>query len=492
MQKVSFPFAHKLALSMIALIVSGMLILGGMVIHDQNKLLEKQMHSYAKILIHQLSASATEGFLTSDTLDLDVLVKNIAQHSEILGIAFYSDEKQARSSHGLIPTVLNFPKSVNEISTLAWLPSPSDAEISKPINQTFIFSSNLPYLSYIGSVNYQEVTIGYVLLTFDQSLFIQARNKTLYTIIFTTIVLMALSVIFAIMLGERLSRPINELVSASKAISKGDYKFRFNERRNDEFGLLMKSLNIMADGLLHKESVEKAFSRYLSPTVAQEILGNLESIDLGGEQVEASVLFVDIIGFTELSQTMEPEKTNQLLNHYFSYLSQAAGIYGGHVDKFMGDCIMLVFGVPNKDEHHSYQAISCALLIQKIISNINSKRISQKMTPVNFHIAANSGLVLAGNMGSTQRMEYTVIGDAVNLASRIASHAKDNEVIIPETMLAYRGVKEYFELERKDSIKIRGHEKEVILYRVKTCTNKSQLNLTKNMDKLINYDSNEK
>ncbi|MCW8929779.1 MAG: adenylate/guanylate cyclase domain-containing protein [Gammaproteobacteria bacterium] len=490
MQKVNFPFAHKLALSMIVLIVSGMVLLGGLVIHDQNKLLEKQMHSYAKILIRQLSASATEGFLTSDTLDLDVLVKNITQHSEILGISFYSDEKQSKSAHGLIPTTLNFPKTMDEISTLLWFPT--STKTSKAATKTFFLSSNLPYLSYIGSVNYQDVTIGYVLLTFDQSLFIQARNKTLYTIILTTIILIILSIIFAFILGKRLSRPINDLVDASKAISKGDYQFRFDERRNDEFGLLMDSLNVMADGLLHKESVEKAFSRYLSPTVAQEILGNLESIDLGGEQVEASVLFVDIIGFTKLSQTMKPEKTNQLLNEYFSYIAQSAGIYGGHVDKFMGDCVMLVFGVPKKDEHHSYQAISCALLIQRIISELNMKRIAKDQAPINFHIAANSGLVLAGNMGSTQRMEYTVIGDAVNLAARIASHAKDNEVVIPDTMLSCKGVQDNFDIEEKECIKIRGHENPVTLFRVNSCTNQNQINLTKNMDKLINYDFNDK
>ena len=492
MQKVNFPFAHKLALSMIVLIVSGMLLLGGLIIHDQSKLLEKQMHSYAKILIHQLSASATEGFLTSDTLDLDVLVKNISQHSEILGIAFYSDEKQQQISHGLIPASLDFPNSVNDISTLSWHPSSSDSEARKPFIDTLFNSANMPYLSYIGSVNYQEVTVGYVLLTFDQSLFIQARNKTLYTIVLTTIILIFLSIIFAFFIGKRLSRPIEALVDASNAISKGDYTIHFDERRDDEFGILMHSLNIMADGLLHKESVEKAFSRYLSPTVAQEILGNLESINLGGQQMEASVLFVDIIGFTKLSQTMEPEKTNQLLNEYFSYISQAASIYGGHVDKFMGDCVMLVFGVPKHDEHHSYQAIACALLIQKIISNLNQQRTAKNQTPVNFHIAANSGLMLAGNMGSEQRMEYTVIGDAVNLAARIASHAQNNEVIIPDTMLDCKGVKDNFDIERKDCIKIRGHDNPVTLYRVISCINKNQINLTQNMDKLISYDFNEK
>lgn len=492
MQKVNFPFARKLALSMIVLIVSGMLLLGGLIIHDQNKLLEKQMHSYAQILIHQLAASATEGFLTSDSLDLDVLVKNIAQHQEILGISFYSDEQQQLKTYGLIPTSLDFPDSGNEISTLSWLPAAAESKVEKTLIPAFLGNTDLPYLSFIGNVNYQDVTIGYVLLTFDQSLFIQARNKTLYTIALTTIILIILSIVFAFLLGKRLSRPIEALVDASDAISKGNYKIRFDDRRDDEFGILMHSLNIMADGLLQKESVEKAFSRYLSPSVAQEILGNLESVNLGGQQMDASVLFVDIIGFTKLSKTMKPAKTNQLLNEYFSYISQAASIYGGHVDKFMGDCVMLVFGVPKQDEHHSYQAVSCALLIQKIISALNQQRKARNRVPVNFHIAANSGLMLAGNMGSEQRMEYTVIGDAVNLAARIASCAQNNEVIIPDTMLARPGIKDNFDVEKKDSIQIRGHEHPVTLYRVNSCINKDQINLTKNMDKLIKHDFSKK
>ncbi|MCU7938864.1 MAG: adenylate/guanylate cyclase domain-containing protein [gamma proteobacterium symbiont of Bathyaustriella thionipta] len=461
MQKVNFPFAHKLALSMVVLIVSGMLLLGGLIIQDQNKLLEKQMHSYAKILIQQLAASVKESFLTSDTLDMDVLVKNIAQHSEILGLAFYSDEKQQRNGYGLVPAALEFPNSANTISTIIWWPDYPDSSRDQSLIQTLFFSTDLPYMSYIGSVNYQDVTIGYVLLTFDQSLLIQARNKTLYTIALTTLVLSVFSIIFAFFLGKRLSRPIEAMVDVSNAISKGDYKVRFDERRDDEFGILMHSLSVMADGLLEKESVEKAFSRYVSPTVAQEVLGNLESINLGGQQVQASVLFVDIIGFTKLSKTMEPEKTNELLNEYFSCISQAAGIFGGHVDKFMGDCVMLVFGVPKQNKHHSYQAVACALLIQKIITKLNQQRQSRNQVPVNFHIAANSGVMLAGNMGSEQRMEYTVIGDAVNLAARIANHAQNNEVIIPDIMLARPGIKGNFAVEKKDCINIRGHDEPV-------------------------------
>ncbi|WP_198262435.1 adenylate/guanylate cyclase domain-containing protein [sulfur-oxidizing endosymbiont of Gigantopelta aegis] len=496
MQKVSFPFAHKLALAMVLLIVTGMLLLGGLIIHDQNKLLEKQMHAYANILIHQLSASVTDGFLTSNVLDIDVLVKNIAQYKEIQGIGFYTEEKKAHGQSGLIPAKLQFPDSKSHVVVMRWLPdepsakSDREREARPTFWQDFI-AEQQPYLTYISTVSYQNVTIGYVLLTFDQSLLIQARNKTLYTIAITTIILIIFSIILAFYLGKRLSLPIKALVDASDAISKGDYKTRFDERRNDEFGILMRSLNIMAAGLLKKESVEKAFSRYLSPSVAQEILGNLESVNLGGQQVDASVLFVDIIGFTKLSQTMQPEKTNELLNDYFAYISQAAGIYGGHVDKYMGDCVMLVFGVPKEDEHHSFQAIACALLIEKIITTLNKQRSASKKIPVNFHIAANSGLMLAGNMGSKQRMEYTVIGDAVNLASRLAGCAKNNEVIISETMLERPGIKNAFNVDKKGEIKIRGHDEPVTIYRVKSCINKVQINLTRNMEKLINHELSE-
>lgn len=470
MQKVNFPYAYKLAISMIVLIVSGMLALGALIIRDQNQLLEKQMHSYANILIRQLATSATESYLTSDTLDLDVLVNNLSRHKEIQGIAFYSEEQQPISSEGILPTITKFPETREHIASLQW-------------------GNNL---SFIGNVDYDNVTIGYVVLTFDQSLFTKARIKTMYTIMLTTIVLIILTILFAFVLGKRLSRPIEELVHASDAISKGNYKIRFDERRNDEFGILMESLNVMSAGLLKKESVEKAFSRYVSPQVAQEVLNNLESINLGGQQLDASVLFVDMIGFTETSKTMDPGKLTQILNEYFSYIAQAGQIYSGHVDKYIGDCVMLVFGVPEQSKHHSFQAVSCALLIERLITTLNKQRKTAGQLTLDFHIAVNSGLMLAGNMGSQQRMEYTVIGDAVNLASRIASCAHNNEVLIPDTMLKRPGIREQFTFRKKDCLNLRGHEQPVSLYQVTGCVNKAQNHLTQNMEKLINHDFKKK
>ena len=476
MPKVRFPFAYKLALVMIFLIGTGMSLLGTLIIQNQNQLLEKQMHAYAAILIQELRASAKEILLTSDKLGLNTLLNEITQGPEIPGAAFYSDEQKLLRHNGYIPNSPTFPVD-DKILRQYW------KHQKQPGNEKL--------LSYIGSVPYQDITLGYVLLTFDQSLLKVARQQTLYTIIATTIMLLIFSVLLSLWVGKRFSRPIEELVHVSNAITQGHYDIRINEQRNDELGVLMHTVNVMADGLLRKQQVEKALSRYLSPNVAREVLKDLDFAKLGGKQIEASVLFVDIVGFTDLSKELSSDALSELLNSYFSYISEAAHIYSGHVDKYIGDCAMLVFGVPKHDKRHAYQAVACALLIQQIIRHLNMQRIAQKLSTADFHIAANSGLMLAGNLGSSQRMEYTVIGDAVNLASQLAGHAMNNEIVVPDTMLEYTDVKDCFVYKPKKAISLPGQNSPVKIYNIISFAQAHQDNLTTNLEKLLNHDFND-
>lgn len=461
---------------MIFLIGTGMSLLGTLIIQDQHKLLEKQMHAYAAVLIQSLRASAKEILLTSDTLGLNTLLNEITQGLEITGAAFYSDEQEILGEEGYIPVFPDFPDD-DEILHHYWVHSEE--------------AKNHTFLSYIANVPYEDITLGYVMLTHDQSLLKLARQRTLYTISIITLILLFFSILLSLWVGKRFSRPIKELVQASKAITEGQYNIRINERRNDELGVLMHSVNMMADGLLHKQQLEKAFSRYLSPNVARAVLNDLDFAKLGGEQVEASVLFVDIIGFTDLSQKLTSKALSQLLNDYFSYISQAAQIYSGHVDKYIGDCAMLVFGVPTQDEHHAYQAVACALLIQQLINKLNQQRRAKKQPTADFHISANGGLMLAGNMGSHQRMEYTVIGDAVNLASQLAGYALNNEIVVPEAMLEYRDIKDCFIFKLKKSVTLPGQNHIVKLYNIISFTIPLQSKLTTNLEKLLNYDFND-
>jgi len=226
----------------------------------------------------------------------------------------------------------------------------------------------------------------------------------------------------------------------------------------------------MADGLLEKTQVENAFSRYVSKSIAKEIMGNLEHVKLGGRHVEASVLFADIVGFTELSEMHPAEKITSILNDYFSYISLASKIYQGTIDKYMGDCVMIVFGAPEEDNLHKLHSIYCAVMIHKLFERINEIRINNGklvVSVVSFRIGINSGTMLAGNLGSTERMQYTVVGESVNLASRLQHIAKGNQIIISREFYNDPDIQWRLTAKKHKTIKFKGIKEEITTYIVK-------------------------
>jgi adenylate cyclase len=295
----------------------------------------------------------------------------------------------------------------------------------------------------------------------------KAKRDTITTVIGVTLLMLVAAIIASFYLGRRLTRPIEQLLAASSAFAAGKFEYRIQDKRNDELGVLMQSLNSMGEGLLRKEQVEQVFSRYVSPQVARQAirdLDSMESLQLGGRHVEASVLFADIVGFTSMSEQMKPQEVSSLLNLYFSHIAEVVRFCRGHIDKFMGDCAMIVFGVPEECEEHPFRAVACSWMIMQLVEVMNRQRIRNGEAAVEFRIGVNSGTMLAGNMGSTERMEYTVVGDAVNLASRL-SHAGDpRQVIITEEMLANPLLHQRITTREHGTIKLRGKKEPVSLF----------------------------
>ena len=282
-------------------------------------------------------------------------------------------------------------------------------------------------------------------------------------------------------MSKHLSKPIHKLVDASKAIGNGDFSYRLKERRNDEIGELALAFNKMAEGLFKKSQVENAFSRYVSSSVAKKVMENPENVELGGQHVHASVLFADIVGFTSISENLPPKEIASLLNEYFSYISKISGVYKGHIDKFMGDCAMLVFGVPEHDPDHSFNAVACAVMIQKLVKKLNILRTKQGKIAVHFRIGINTGNMVAGNLGSDDRMEYTVIGDPVNIASRLSSVASSDQIVIMEELYLQDSVRNKIVATMHETISVRGITKPVSTYFVEDL----QANYKKSMDTII-------
>jgi len=298
----------------------------------------------------------------------------------------------------------------------------------------------------------------------------QSKRRAVQAITGATLLIIALSIAMSFAMGRRITQPIDKLVNASRAIGSGEYTFRFKEQRKDELGLLMQAFNEMAEGMLEKSQVKSALSRYVSPGVARQILSNLDDVGLSGKRIEGSVLFADISGFTSISEKTKAEELVSMLNRFFSLISYACAMNQGIVDKYMGDGVMLVFGAPETDKDHAFHAISCALLIQKLIAHENSQREADGLFPVQFRVGINTGSMLAGNMGSHDRMEYTVVGDTVNLASRLCGITSSGQIVISREMYARDDVTGRVLAGEYQSIRLRGISEPVSTYLVECLT----------------------
>ncbi|MEJ2399308.1 MAG: adenylate/guanylate cyclase domain-containing protein [Gammaproteobacteria bacterium] len=451
------PIAYKLALILFVLITSGMSLLGLMIISNQSHLLRKQINEFGEAMVQQLAESSKELVLSDDTLSLMVQVSNLGKNENIVGAVVYDNDGKILAHSGKLP--------IHDLRKLYSM-AKSYAPDQYSVEWTDSDNANQPQelISFLTPIRYQNLIAGHALVTFSKSALSQSLQQTIIAISAATIFMILLGIITAYFVGRRLSRPIYDLMDASRAIHDGNYGFRIGERRNDEIGYLISAFNNMASGLLEKHQVESAFSRFVSNKVAKQIMENLDQIQLGGTRVQATALFADIVGFTSMSEKLSAEEIAQLLNEYFSYIELASRLYHGTIDKYMGDCAMIIFGAPEEDEEHKFNAISCAVMIQRMVDRINSLRRQQDKTQVQFRIGVNSGEMLAGNMGSHDRMQYTVVGEAVNLAARLHSVAEPGEIVINDYLVKDPDVQWRIVAHRHQSIRLRGIGEPVTTY----------------------------
>lgn len=472
------PIAYKLAGIITLIITAGMVALGLVIVTNQTQLLRTQINDFGQAVASQLAESSKELVLSDDILSLMVVTSNLGTNESILGAVVYADNGKVLASAGLLPSddiirLYARSRQVDETSySVEWQASTAD-------------SGAVDAISFIAPIRFQGVVAGHALVTFSKAALNQSLRHTISAIVAATLLMIMLGIVVAFVMGERLSRPIHKLMDASKAIGNGNYDTRIKERRNDEIGYLTQAFNTMADGLLQKSQVENAFSRFVSSNVAKQIMENLDHIQLGGKHVEGSVLFADIVGFTSMSEQLPAEDVAELLNEYFSYISMASELYNGTIDKYMGDCVMVVFGVPNEDVQHKFNALACAVMIQKLVARLNAARVRDGKVAVHFRIGVNSGTMLAGNLGSNERMQYTVVGETVNLASRLHTFASQDQIIITEHLYNDRDVNWRILARRHQSIKLRGISEPVSTYIVNDVNRSYSSTIDAQIDKIL-------
>jgi class 3 adenylate cyclase len=229
-----------------------------------------------------------------------------------------------------------------------------------------------------------------------------------------------------IIVSRTLSGPVSALTTATHQIASGNYAFRVPVQSRDELGLLSSAFNDMAADLALKERYHSVLSAVTDPAVANRLIH--DNHDLGGVQKQVSVLFCDIRGFTSLSEQLPPHDVIELLNHHMTALTEVAYQYGGTVDKFVGDMIMILFGAPESSDNDAQHAVRCALAMRQTRNQLNS----QSQFPLEIGIGIATGSVVAGCMGSEKRLNYTVLGHRVNLAARLCGIAAAGQILIDD------------------------------------------------------------
>ncbi len=270
-------------------------------------------------------------------------------------------------------------------------------------------------------------------------------------------------------LANAIAKPVGALVDASQRVTSGDLTARVESRSRDELGILARTFNRMVEGLREREVIKDLFGRVVSPQVGEALMEqvNARGIQLGGEAREVTMVFTDIRDFTRLAEEQTPERVVAFLNQYFTVVARVMEAEQGLINKFGGDSTLVIFGAPTAQPDHARRAVRAALTLRDQVREFNAARVTAGEPAFRIGIGINTGTVIAGQIGSMGRFEYTVIGDAVNLTSRIEGLTREYpefDVLLSDT--TYNALEGDPPLPVRDlgNISVKGKQQQVRVY----------------------------
>lgn len=243
---------------------------------------------------------------------------------------------------------------------------------------------------------------------------------------------LAIAILLALTLSQELAGPVRELEAATARVAGGNYSTRVAVRSADEIGRLAAAFNTMTEGLELKERYRGVLDKVVSREVADELLSS--DVMLGGETRDVTTLFVDISSFTSITEGMEPQRVVRLVNDVMSRLGAVVEMHGGVVDKYLGDGLMALFGAPVRRSDDAARALHAALLMQQAVAALVEDQVARGETPIRVAIGIHTGPVVAGNIGSANRLNYTAVGSSVNLAARLCQGAGPGTILVSEAV----------------------------------------------------------
>ena len=292
----------------------------------------------------------------------------------------------------------------------------------------------------------------------------QIISGLLLQILFITTIGVVLSVTLSLVVSKSVSAPLEEMETAMKEVARGNLDVRIRVVSNDEIGAVGEGFGRMIKGLKESEAIKESFGKYISQEIRDEILSGRVSLD--GEMTRATLLFSDLRDFTPFVESTHPKQVVSIMNQYFSEMAEAIKRNNGLILQFVGDEIEAVFGAPVLHDDHPDMAASAALEMKRRLVHLNERLKAQGVAPFRHGIGIHTGAVLAGIIGSKERSSYALVGDTVNLASRIQGLTKEFACDIILSQTTHDLVAGAYQMEPLRAVRVKGKSQEILTYKL--------------------------
>jgi len=329
-------------------------------------------------------------------------------------------------------------------------------------------NGHIPYefegQSYFGGYQKLDFAGVGILSTVQKDKAFEAVYRIQRSNLFIMAIILTLAILVIYFFSKTLTVPIVNLVGGTREVEQGNYGIDLKPTTRDEVGILTSSFVRMARGLEEREKMKDALGKFVNPEIAERVLRG--EIALGGERKQCAIFFSDLRNFTAMSEKMQPEEVVEYLNQYFTAMVNCVNVTKGIVDKFIGDAIMAHWGAIVSHGNDTENAVNAGLMMRMALVEFNKWAVEKNRPKAFFGCGINSGPVLAGQIGSEDRLDYTVIGDAVNLASRIESLNKPFGTDVLISTDSYELVKDIFNVAQMPAIKVKGKSEPQLIYAV--------------------------
>jgi adenylate cyclase len=443
----------KLSLLITLLIVLSVLLVGDYLLDQAKTSLRGEITKRGSTIAQNLAASAKNPLVNRDELTLSLLVRDALKDPDVAYV-IVADEDGKIVAHGDLNAIGKKYQRSASLTPLA----------NTVLVQSYNDQAGGEIIDFAVPLEFSNVRVGALYLGFsDRSIrqtIARARGQTIWI----TGLMIIGGILGAVGLAIVLTRPLLKLAQGTKAVAAGNFDVVLPISSRDEIGDLTESFNEMAKNLKDKEKIKHAFSSYVARQVVDEILKNPDGIMLTGERRDVTVIFCDLRGFTPLAEKLPPEEVVAALNEFYSLMIDTTIKNDGSINKFLGDAVMAIFGAPVHYADHSLRAIKTAVGMQAQVAELSAQRVKSGKAPIAIGIGVSAGVAVAGTVGTESQMEYTVIGDRVNLAARLESNAKPGQILISQE--TYDHVADHVKARCLGPMSVKGKEEEVTVFEI--------------------------